>query len=56
MDVRVRTRSPTDLLAFPEIHHYLAAFGNFPGQQQALVDILIKGQPAHGTSPLQNLK
>ncbi len=52
----VALRSPTDVLAFPEIKNYLASFGTTAGQRQAIVDILVHGQPAQGTNPLTELK
>jgi beta-N-acetylhexosaminidase len=53
--VIVAIKSPTDILEIPQVGTYLAMFGTTPGQEGALVDILLGRMQPQGGNPLPGL-
>lgn len=53
--VVIAIKSPTDILEFPQVSTYLAMFGSTPGQEQALVDVLLGQMQPQGGNPLPGL-
>jgi beta-N-acetylhexosaminidase len=51
----IAIKSPTDILEYPRVQTYLAMFGTTPGQEQALLDILLGDQEPQGQNPLPGL-
>ncbi len=53
--VVVAIKSPTDILEFPQVSNYLAMYGTTPGQEGALIDVLLGRTQPQGGNPLPGL-
>jgi beta-N-acetylhexosaminidase len=53
--IAVALKSPTDLLAYPEIQTYLATFGASEGALSQVIDIILGNSAAQGINPLPYL-
>ena len=54
--IAVALKSPTDLLAIPQVPAYLALYGTTQGSLQGLLDVLLDGWEPAGQNPLPNLQ
>jgi len=54
--IAVAIKSPTDILEYPRVPAYLAMYGSTPGQEDALLAILLGQMEAEGGNPLPDLQ